>query len=175
MTLNPKEDLAKHVRFIAEYDDGSEEVFAVPQATLDQGPGALRIARVVASEWQRYGHLKPGTIVSIRRPSVEELIEMYGSSNAAEWNRCCRGLWSPFHTAAAKVTFPDWRVLTREETMPFELIQPTMVTFIISVVLAVIAAVIHYAGIPNPITYSGFVILLLGYLVLLAGNVIRAL
>jgi hypothetical protein len=84
MTLNPKEDLAKHVRFIAEYDDGSEEVFAVPQATLDQGPGALRIARVVASEWQRYGHLKPGTIVSIRRPSVEELIEMYGSSNAAE-------------------------------------------------------------------------------------------
>jgi len=50
-----------------------------------------------------------------------------------------------------------------------------MVTFIISVVLAVIAAVIHYAGIPNPITYSGFVILLLGYLVLLAGNVIRAL
>jgi hypothetical protein len=59
--------------------------------------------------------------------------------------------------------------------MPFELTQPTMVTFIISVVLAVIAAVIHYAGIPNPITYSGFVILLLGYLVLLAGNVIRAL
>jgi hypothetical protein len=58
--------------------------------------------------------------------------------------------------------------------MPFELTPPMMVTFIISVVLAVIAAVIHYAGIPNPITQSGFVILLLAYVVLLAGNLIRA-
>jgi hypothetical protein len=57
--------------------------------------------------------------------------------------------------------------------MPFELTPPRQLTFIISVVLAVIAAVIHYAGIPNPITQSGFVILLLGYLVLLAGNLIR--
>ena len=57
--------------------------------------------------------------------------------------------------------------------MSFELTAPTMVTFIISVVLAVIAAVIHYAKIPNPITHSGFVILLLGYLVLLGGNLLR--
>jgi hypothetical protein len=57
--------------------------------------------------------------------------------------------------------------------MPFELTPPRQATFIISVVLAVVATVIHYAGIPNPITYSGFVILLLGYLVLLAGNLIR--
>jgi hypothetical protein len=57
--------------------------------------------------------------------------------------------------------------------MSFQLTAPTMVTFIISVVLAVIAAVIHYANIPNPITHSGFVILLLGYLVLLGGNLLR--
>jgi hypothetical protein len=57
--------------------------------------------------------------------------------------------------------------------MSFELTAPRKVTLIISIILAVIAAVIHYANIPNPITHSGFVILLLGYLVLLSGNVIR--
>jgi hypothetical protein len=82
MTISPEEHLAKHVRFIAEYEDGSEEGFAVPQATLDQGPGALGIARIVAGEWQRAGNLKPGEIVKVRRPSVEELIEMYRKPNA---------------------------------------------------------------------------------------------
>jgi hypothetical protein len=60
-----------------------------------------------------------------------------------------------------------------EATMPFQLSAPTMVTFVISVLVAIIAVVIHYAHIPNPITHSGFVILLLGYLVLLAGNLFR--
>jgi hypothetical protein len=83
MIISPEEHLAKHVRFIAEYEDGSEEVFAVPQCTLDQGPGALSIARVVAGEWQRDGYLKQGTIVRVRRPSVEELIEMYRKSDAS--------------------------------------------------------------------------------------------
>ena len=49
---------------------------------------------------------------------------------------------------------------------------PKHVTFYISVALAVVAAVIHYFNIPNPITHSGFIILLVGYLVLLAGNVL---
>jgi hypothetical protein len=30
--MTPKEDLEKHVRFIAEYDDGSVEMFAMPSA-----------------------------------------------------------------------------------------------------------------------------------------------
>ncbi len=74
MIISREEHLARHVRFVAVYEDGSEEVFAVPQATLDQGPGSLGIARIVAGEWQRDGHLKPGTIVRVRRPSIEELI-----------------------------------------------------------------------------------------------------
>jgi hypothetical protein len=45
------------------YADGSEDAFAVPQATLDQGPGAAGVARIVAAEWQRDGYLKPGKIV----------------------------------------------------------------------------------------------------------------
>jgi hypothetical protein len=50
---------------------------------------------------------------------------------------------------------------------------PTNLTFIISLVVALIALVVHYANIPNPITHSGFVILLLSYLVLLAGVLVR--
>jgi hypothetical protein len=50
------------------YADGSEDAFAVPQATLDQGPGAAGIARIVAGEWQRDGYLKPGKIVGVRWP-----------------------------------------------------------------------------------------------------------
>jgi hypothetical protein len=64
--------------FIAEYEDGTQEVFAVLQSASDQGPGALEIARIVAGEWQRDGKLKPGAIMKVRRPSIEELIEMYG-------------------------------------------------------------------------------------------------
>jgi hypothetical protein len=74
MTLTPKQDLANHVGFIAEYDDGSKDVFAVPQSTLDQGPpeGWNGIARIVAGEWQRDGHLKPGNIVRVYRdPTIK--------------------------------------------------------------------------------------------------------
>jgi hypothetical protein len=49
---------------------------------------------------------------------------------------------------------------------------PKHVTFFISVVLAIIAVIIHYAKIDIPHVHSGFVILLIGYLVLLAGNVL---
>jgi hypothetical protein len=71
MTFTPAEDLAEHVRFIAEYDDGSRDVFAVAQSTLDQGPGPNGIARIVAGQWQRDGYLKAGKIVRVcRDPTI---------------------------------------------------------------------------------------------------------
>ena len=33
MTVNPQGDLKNHIRFIAEYEDGSSDVFAVPECT----------------------------------------------------------------------------------------------------------------------------------------------
>jgi hypothetical protein len=56
--------------------------------------------------------------------------------------------------------------------MPFELSAPKVITFIISIIIAAIAVVIHYAHIDLPHVHSGFVILLVGYLVLFAGNVL---
>jgi hypothetical protein len=50
-----------------------------------------------------------------------------------------------------------------------KLTAPTQITFFISVVIAVIAAVIHYAHLTIPHVQSGFSILLIGYLVLVAG------
>jgi hypothetical protein len=50
-----------------------------------------------------------------------------------------------------------------------KLTTPTQITFFISVVIAVIAAVIHYAHLTIPHVQSGFLILLIGYLVLVAG------
>ena len=57
-----------------------------------------------------------------------------------------------------------------------ELSAPKNVTFIVSVVLAIVAVVVHFAKLDLPISPSqGFMILLLGYLVLAAGNVVRGL
>jgi len=51
---------------------------------------------------------------------------------------------------------------------------PKHVTFYISVAVAVIAVILHYAQIPIPnVTQSNFVTLLLGYVVLVAGNVLE--
>jgi hypothetical protein len=55
----------------------------------------------------------------------------------------------------------------------FRLTPPKHVTLFISVAVAVIAVIIHYAGVDIPHVHSGFVILLIGYLVLLAGNVLE--
>jgi hypothetical protein len=60
----------------------------------------------------------------------------------------------------------------RGENMPFELSAPKVITFIISIIIAAIAVVIHYAHIDLPHVHSGFVILLVSYLVLVAGNVL---
>ena len=49
---------------------------------------------------------------------------------------------------------------------------PKQLTFFISVAIAVVAAVIHYVPISIPHVHSGFTLLLIGYLVLLAGNVL---
>jgi hypothetical protein len=68
VTFTPEKDLEQHVRIVAIYADGSEDAFAVPQATLDQGPSAEGIAKIVAWEWQRDGYIKPGRIVGVRRP-----------------------------------------------------------------------------------------------------------
>lgn len=56
----------------------------------------------------------------------------------------------------------------------FRLTPPKHVTFFISVVLAVVAVAIHFAKIELPVFPThGFLILLLGYLVLLAGNLLE--
>ncbi len=65
MTFTPAEDLARHVRFQADYDDGTTDAFAIPEATLQQGD-APSVLRTIAHEWQRDGYIKPGTIVSVR-------------------------------------------------------------------------------------------------------------
>ena len=57
--------------------------------------------------------------------------------------------------------------------MQLELSAPKLITFVISVVLAAIAAIAHYAHIDLPVSRTGFTLLLVGYLVLAAGNVFR--
>jgi len=57
--------------------------------------------------------------------------------------------------------------------MQFELSAPKVITFIVSAVLALLAALVHYAHIEVPYTRTGFSILLVGYLVLAAGNLFR--
>ena len=72
MTFTPEKDLANHIRFIAEYEDGSSDVFAVPECSLNQD-------RIVAHEWQADGYLKPGKIISVRRLTTEEFLsDMFG-------------------------------------------------------------------------------------------------
>jgi hypothetical protein len=65
MTFTPAEDLARHIRFQAYYDDGSTDCFAVPEATLLQGD-VFAVIPIIAWEWQKDGYLKPGTIVAVR-------------------------------------------------------------------------------------------------------------
>ena len=76
MTFTPEKDLANHIRFIAQYEDGSVDNFAVPECILDQGPGKMGIAHIVAHEWQTDGYLKPGKIVGVRRLTTEEFMSV---------------------------------------------------------------------------------------------------
>jgi hypothetical protein len=54
-----------------------------------------------------------------------------------------------------------------------DLSAPRVITFIVSIIIAVIAAIVHYAHIAIPYVHSGFVILLIAYLILAAGNLLR--
>ena len=54
-----------------------------------------------------------------------------------------------------------------------DLSAPKVITFIASVVLALVAVVIHYTHIKVPFAATGFSILLLAYAVLAAGNLFR--
>ena len=49
---------------------------------------------------------------------------------------------------------------------------PKHATFFTSIALAIIAVIVHYAKIDIPLVHTGFVTLLIGYLVLVAGNVL---
>jgi hypothetical protein len=58
--------------------------------------------------------------------------------------------------------------------MPFRLTPPTQITLLISVVLVVLALVFRFSGLEIPAAINHpFGVLLLGYLVLLAGNLIE--
>ena len=62
----------------------------------------------------------------------------------------------------------------RGDNMPFQLTPPAQATFIVSVVIAAIAVILHYAHIAIPhVTETNFVTLLVGCIVLLAGNVYK--
>ena len=74
MTFTPEKDLTSGVRFFVQYEDGAEDVIAVPLCTLEQGPreGWESIARIVAREWMEDGYIKPGRIVKARLPYQSE-------------------------------------------------------------------------------------------------------
>jgi hypothetical protein len=59
--------------------------------------------------------------------------------------------------------------------MLLDLSAPKVITFSVAVVIALIAAIIHYAHLTVPVVHSGFTLLLVGFLVLAAGNVLRGL
>ena len=59
--------------------------------------------------------------------------------------------------------------------MLLDLSAPKVITFSVAVVIALIAAIIHYAHLGVPVVHSGFTLLLVGFLVLAAGNVLRGL
>ena len=59
--------------------------------------------------------------------------------------------------------------------MQLDLSAPRVVTFSIAVAIALIASIIHYAHISVPYITTGFTLLLVGFFVLAAGNVLRGL
>ena len=59
--------------------------------------------------------------------------------------------------------------------MQLDLSAPKVVTFATAVVIALIAAIIHYAHLSVPYMHTGCSLLLVGFLILAAGNVLRGL
>lgn len=54
-----------------------------------------------------------------------------------------------------------------------ELSAPKIITFVVSIIIAAVAVIIHYAHISIPHVHSGFIVLLIAYLILTAGTVLR--
>jgi hypothetical protein len=65
--------------------------------------------------------------------------------------------------------------LAEDTMLDWPLTPPRQITLIISLLFAVFACLVHWLHIAVPPLTTGFVILLLGYLGLLAGNVFRGL
>jgi hypothetical protein len=63
--------------------------------------------------------------------------------------------------------------LARGSNTMFQLTPPTQMTFYISVAAAIVAVVLRvlvYSGVATPFHTGGFLVLLIGYLILIAGN-----
>jgi len=54
-----------------------------------------------------------------------------------------------------------------------ELSAPKIITFVVSIIIAAVAVIIHYANISIAHVHSGFIVLLIAYLILAAGTVLR--
>jgi hypothetical protein len=69
---------------------------------------------------------------------------------------------------------PNQNRKTPEDTMfGWPLTPPKQVTLLVSLILAIFACLVHWLHVAVPPLSSGFVFLVLGYVVLLAGNVFR--
>jgi hypothetical protein len=86
----------------------------------------------------------------------------------------CGGIPRSRHFTRQRLKSPPPLPGFGEEHEMFEITPPARVTLIISVVLAVFAVIIRLAHIELPVFPThGFVMLLVGYVVLLAGNLVR--
>jgi len=82
---------------------------------------------------------------------------------------------SPKRAREAKLSFQAHQPGSEGGNMPLDLSAPKVITFSVAVVIALIASIIHYANLSVPYVTTGFTILLIGFLVLAAGNVVRGL
>jgi len=57
--------------------------------------------------------------------------------------------------------------------LDWPLTPPKQLTLIVSLLIAIFACLVHWVHVASPPLHSGFVLLVLAYLVLLAGNVFR--
>ena len=74
-----------------------------------------------------------------------------------------------------KLNLPQAQPGLKGGNMQLDLSAPKVITFSIAVAIALIASIIHYAQISVPYITTGFTLLLVGFLVLAAGNVLRGL
>ena len=99
MTFTPEKDLANHIRFIAEYEDGSNDVFAVPECTLRQGPSAVGIARTrcgrMAARWVFEGRSDCWCALAAASGVYAELATLGAAHHCALRDRrlICSGRW----------------------------------------------------------------------------------